>query len=258
VRGRKFGVEIECGFKDGYLAAERLISREVQAKKIHDHWRRSLHYDGTLMETSSPALQGAAGFAELRYMMRLLRNNGAYITRSDGMHVHHDAPDYKHDKELQARLAESWFNNQRNIMQFVNIARWRRGACPPINKGHVDALKDGRRPYGRNALNFFALDEHGTLEFRIHEGCLHFPQAEAWIRFGQTLLNAVKASDKPLPKFKTCEELLVSIRVNKRATHKLLNRGNDETWDGRKASYQYDDDPGDPDDYYEEDDYDEY
>lgn len=248
MKDRKFGVEIECGFSrdrsrriaDRYAdagACEELINKAIGDGKIHEEWGDNIGRDGTLMEIRSPILQGAAGFKELHAVMNLLRLNGGFVTAADGMHVHHDAPEFVNDPAAVIRLVQSWRHNLPVIHQLVAPRRRNSGACPRWTSQGVETLskfKEGtvtrvRGYYGterdyadfkeydwdRRDLNIESLVEHGTIEIRLHQGTLHPIQAEAWIRFGQSLLNKVALKARPVRKVETVDDLFKALRTPK-------------------------------------------
>lgn len=260
MRSRAFGVEIECGVsackakaaktkygpetpggyndfwcEDDGWANERFIVDKVdewvRRGLVSREWRDRLGWDGTLVELRSPILRGPLGFKELRMMMKLLRQNGGFITDADGLHVHHDAPEFVASRELVGKLVESWVANFKHIEKLVSDWRIDYDACPSWDDYSLRSVKDwarqggGIRPgYGswsRNDLNISSLWEHGTIELRIHEGTLDFGQAEAWIRFGQAFINKVAAGQALEPVSETAE-LLRRIRCLKRVQPKLL------------------------------------
>ena len=76
--------------------------------------------------------------------------------------------------------------------------------------------------YVRHDLNLASLQRHGTIEIRLHEGTLHFPEAKSWIEFGQGFIERVlrhQMYDSSTP-----EKLLEKIRINPDAKERLLNK----------------------------------
>lgn len=223
MRDRAFGVEIECLFPGGPYRAAQLLERSG-----FEEWAQGdIHQDGSGTEIPSPILRGAAGFRELQAVMALLRDNGATTTRSDGLHIHHDAPEFIEDDELVERLLITWAENQEVLSEFV--APYRRDdywACSLMTPDRIKQMKDNlerykastlntrqswnpktqqyeRRPWklkdmaGRATINVSSLDEHGTIEFRQMEGTLDFATAKSWIMFGQAFLDSVKKRKRP-------------------------------------------------------------
>lgn len=233
IKERRFGVEIECGFP-GYTeeAYDLLMQNDLEP------WCYNIHEDGSGIEICSPILQGEQGLNELKKVYGLLNKNGAYVTAADGMHVHHDAPDFVDDYDAVIRIVEMWAANQGNIDQLVHHLRrnsWAaRKSWDDSNiqalKSHKDSVGVGYNGYGklgystggRGALNIAALNEHGTIEFRQHEGTLDFNIAAAWIKFGQAFMASAMRRKEPLLTCRTPKELLYRIRNNSYASQILL------------------------------------
>lgn len=226
---RRFGVEVECGLKGDSDRAKELFE-EVDLRG----W--DIHTDGSGVEACSPILQGEEGLTTLQQAMSVLLEGGAYITNADGLHVHHDAPEFIAKPGLILRLVQSWRANEERIHEMVApmrrdylccpswtdetyglLEQWASGACPPGM-----GVRNERGPHiGRKDLNISAIAKHGTVEIRLHEGCLDFDTAAAWIAFGQKFIDKVLASDKPVPKVKSAREFLTAIALNAEAAAKL-------------------------------------
>lgn len=237
MRDRRFGVEIECGHPNGHVHVDGLLRRHLP-QWFDGSWgpvRATVGVDGSGVEARTPPLAGKQGFEELRLAFQILLDDGAYVTSRDGMHVHHDAPEFRANPALIVTAAKAWARNEQLIESFVNPIRANRGACPRINQPRIDTAEyqvkhganahDVASHWGRGAINFGDLRQYGfgTIELRLHEGTLDFDTAEAWITFGQRFLNrvaqgtAVKACPDP-------DTLLKRLRVAPRIAEKLVSR----------------------------------
>lgn len=233
--GRRFGVEIEMAHPLGCGGVRDLLQR-----RGYPHWaEQNIHPDGSGVELPSPILRGAKGFRELREIMALLVETGGSTTRSDGMHVHHDAPEFlgKEGVPNVVRLVKAWANNQyTNIDPFVgNVTRtdgatWC-GKWAPQEVANLERQAHNvvfgsapvRNVYGvkgRGALNIGALNK-GTIEIRLHHGILDGEKAEAWVRFGQAFIRSVLKGNELLNVQPSPQELLKLIRPYPKAA-KLL------------------------------------
>jgi len=241
LRERKFGVEIECNMKkhpdydgDGYRLYGRgstsivhnLLTKEAEAGRISRRWLRDIHCDGSGAEATSPKLSGAKGFAELKRVMYVLKSNGGAVNAQDGLHVHHDAPEFIRNTELKGMLADSWLNNEQTIQKLVAARRHgdRAYHCPPLSAKSVEIIKKGQ--YGglaRHSLNLRSLEKHGSIEFRLHEGTLDFDQAKAWIRFGQAFIESVLVRKRPIKPVGVAE-LLRIVGTAESAQRRLMSR----------------------------------
>lgn len=235
MKDRAFGVEVECGVGtnnlssigrlwDGLRAAER-------EGKVSREWRENYGHDGTYIELRSPILEGRPGFTELRRAMKIIVKCGGYVTRSDGMHVHHNAPDYLKAPEKVLQLVKTWHAHRSLISAFVEPRRAGAYACigwspeyisrfENIIKTNPDRVWDTPE---RNDLNLRSLHRHKSIEIRLHEGCLDPDRAEAWVRFGQSFLNKVMETDDPFTVDRH-EVLLRKLKVSQAARRRLLAR----------------------------------
>lgn len=233
ISNRGFGVEIECG-----------IDPEVASDVLGQNGLRwDIDEDGTWSEIRTPVLRGREGLDTLKRAFDLLKGAGAYVTDSDGMHVHHDAPEFGgrrgYNKELLLRLVKSWGSCTDVIDNLVAPDRVGVWAAPKAWEAHKladfeNALLDFDDGYDyrlyaqRGDLNVNSLDYHGSLEIRQHQGTLDYEVAEAWILFGQRFIESVVGRRKII----TCPSavpanLLRNIGVSKKHAKVLLERRDD-------------------------------
>lgn len=229
---RRFGVEIECGMDDGVNQAADVFGFDIDGDGYVEYEHPSngwtLHDDGSGVELGSPPMQGEEGYAAVRWAMDTLKRNGAWVSDYDGLHVHHDAPEFRENIALCVPLLESWLNNEDTIRQFVSPRRHNRSACPrwrdaDIERLHRWANGDEREYYfGRNDLNILSLREHGTIEIRLLEGTLDADVAIAWIQFGQRLIHEVVQEAKPIAPVPSDRDLLSRIKLSPEAKRILI------------------------------------
>lgn len=180
---RRFGVEIECGGP-----REPIMAALYRGTRKHFH----VHGDGSGNEIHTGILKGKRGINLMKKMLDIIRDNGGYVTTSDGMHVHHDAPDFRGNLDAQRRLIRSFLNMEEAIERI--IAPYRRGdygsCCRQYSKPFRNEHYTSPPTY-RGKLNLSNLrpGHLGTIEFRSHEGCLHPEYAAAWVAMGQALLD---------------------------------------------------------------------
>lgn len=204
MRDRFFGVEIECGSGMGHEGVARRLRDFIPEWFVPTHNEKGIAcrvgYDGSGVEVRTPPLRGEQGFSELRAVMEFLVDEcGAYVTESDGLHIHHDAPEFLNSRRLQKALIRTWRNHDPVIKALVAPVRHNRGCCPDWTDAQLESYgtevegyySNGVRMGPRGALNMTALPEHGTVELRLHEGTLNPDVTEAWIRFGQGFLDRV-------------------------------------------------------------------
>jgi len=250
---RRFGVEIECGMPNGLDDAAAVFgfpSDEYGYPEYENGDGWTLHDDGSGVELGTPILKGETGHEKIKWAMKRLKDNGAFVTDYDGLHVHHDAPEFVENPSLCVPLVESWMNNQDAIREFVSPRRHDRMACPGWNEMQWDALlkwiEGGEQLYlNRSDLNLLSLREHGSIEIRLLEGTLDAEVVIAWIQFGQRLIHDVVQNAKPITKVTTGEDLLGKIKLTAEARTILL---------AKKAANHYTDGAAFRDDYYGGDD----
>jgi Putative amidoligase enzyme len=208
---RKFGVEIEFVGITRSMAVTALTNAGIAAydagytHNVSTKWK--VVSDGSLSspygsgEVVSPILQGEAGFTALRTVVNALRAAGARVTKSTGLHVHHDANDLSH--EQVARVLEFYARNKTHIDRLVSASRKYNTYCQPFNNaelqsvtakvraGHFIAGGGGSAGITRyKHVNIAAYLKYGTLEFRQHQGSLNADKVIAWVKFGQAVLQA--------------------------------------------------------------------
>lgn len=261
---RRFGVEIEhkqpkftCGPGCSLKSALHLYCQSGALKraleKSHPTWS-SVAADGSGCEVQSPILCGEEGLKELEAIMSALRDMGGKVYQADGLHVHHDAPEYLvQDDDLSRKriitLAQSWCNNQAVINELVMDHRrsdWFKcemsGYAPTscyrqVTSKVVEQIKEYTKGTDYNswngvtyktkpkdgvgrldrmyALNVSALHNTGTIEIRQYQGTLDFDRARAWIRFGQQFIETcLQDDDTPIAPYPDIDRLMVDIGLD--------------------------------------------
>lgn len=211
---RRFGVEIEFFGITRHAAAVALqgvgINAQVEGYNHNtaDHWKivtdssvsatGTGHYAGN--EIVSPILSGQAGYDAVRLVVDTLVAAGARVGTTCGLHVHHDANDLT--GEEIARVVELYQANQGMVDGLLarsrRNSRWARAysqaeldMVKSLAAQGKDALKN--RSWNRyKTVNLDAYRKYGTLEFRQHQGTLNADKIIAWIRFGQTMIEAAR------------------------------------------------------------------
>lgn len=244
---RMFGVELECGYareEQDCVCEEEMLNRFGCECAPYDYDHAvlkaendlenagvmncvdSVDYDGTDIEVRTVPLEGLGGLNNLERIMKCLKDNGGFVTRSDGTHVHFNAPEYVESGKLRRRLAATWVNNQAHIFSAVSRERPGMYACPSFSAEHIDGVeRDVYDLYSgeRKDINFEALEEHGTIEIRLHEGTLDFEELRAWIMFMATMMDRVAGRTRPITEVKSLNHLMTSLKLD-RATRKQLRR----------------------------------
>jgi hypothetical protein len=250
MRNRGFGVELE--FDSNGLGIDGVADLLEQngfsdwvGKSNNNNYYGDGYYeysglgeDGSEIELRTPILHGKKGFEDLFKVVKLLNNADCYTTDADGLHVHHDAPEFVGNKELVVKLLKSWKYNEVHIAKFVDEARadlalsheydspcstfrYESITRYELQRGNHVGYDNG---FERNNLNINALNEHGSIEFRFHEGTLDWPEIEAWIRFGQSFLNGVVARKNAIMPTDSPVILLNRLKTNESAKKFLIRK----------------------------------
>jgi hypothetical protein len=226
---RTFGVEIECNLRMGdnrYDFVEEVLSEEGLDWEVKE--------DGSLpwntgIEVATSILSGEDGMNELEKGFQILNRIGAWADNSCGMHVHHGIPeivdplysgieDDQWKRELM-KIVRSWYENQEDIYKMVASRRRNGIYCREWNQTHLDRYERqlfqlGYTSFGRLNLGLDSIENHGTIELRIHEGTLNFEHAKAWVTFGQKFIESCLTRKHVIKRGKT-ENLFRRIRVPK-------------------------------------------
>jgi len=224
-----FGIEIECVGLYPSRAAAALIAAGITCQdagythRTMPEWK--VVTDGSLRgrngscEVVSPVLSGTAGLAEVRTVMKVLRDAGARINESCGMHVHIgvDGSLTRQEQAAVIRLYNGWqwamtamvlerrINNGwarlRTTAESVNLANsWEN------NDWTTQQLQSWAGMQNRYyALNVAAFGRHGTFEFRAHHGSLNGTNAAAWNAFNMAFIEYAKLC---VAQGKTADEML--------------------------------------------------
>ena len=224
LRELRFGIEIECGgipreaaaraiqsVLGGYLAGCTVHASDGRLwKVVHDAsltgWVQDLR-----CEVVSPILR-YADLDTLQHVIRAMRFAGAKVDQHCGIHIHVDASHF--DSRHLAILARLTFQQEPLIYAALGISAARAARyAKPTDPAFIRRLEQ-RRPqtmdalnrlwYGRSVthpphshatryrgVNFHAIWDKGTVEFRYFESTLHAGKVKGYIQF--VLAVAAKA-----------------------------------------------------------------
>ena len=265
---RPFGVEIEVNhlwygyflpIDDGVVPPYRIpdkLKEDFEKAGLpignrEDTWRleeeHSVRGRGAV-EVVSPHIQGASGLEDVKRVMEILRDHGAYVNGTCGLHVHHDASDFgcrelRNLLELmvlwEPRIFDAVPDNEKRMevscrplsQEVLELVR----GCSYTECADVRCLQDIWYAQEENSpdkirynetryhgLNLHSFWFRGTVEFRHMRGTLAGETAERWILFTHSLMetarsgfeDAGKVNGSILPLFERWRESL-----------KLLERG---------------------------------
>jgi len=210
-----FGIEIECVGLMDYQAVTALRNAGVHCERpgyTHQtmpEWKvvpdGSLRGRNGACEVVSPVLRGTEGLAEVRTVMKVLRDAGARINESCGMHIHIgvDGALTRQEQAAVIRLYHGWqwamtamvlerrINNSwarlRSASQSEQLAmQWE----SDYTNSEMRSWAGSQNRY--YALNVAAFGRHGTFELRAHHGSLNGTNAAAWVAFNLAFFEYAK------------------------------------------------------------------
>lgn len=240
-----FGVELEFLRPHSSVStrelAERLTAAGVETRvEIYGHrmgsaWKivsdASVHGSRAEgRELVSPPLRGEAGIAMVHRACEILLAAGCRINKSCGLHVHVGAA----NQELRffKNLIKLYATAQGAIDSFLAPSRrgFSNGYCRPIplgpdNEIRLDAAStvaevalaigqtgtssDSARNYSRyRKLNLQSFWQHGTVEFRHHQGTVDPIKATHWVRLVLRMCLTAAREEKKVGSF---DELMAAV-----------------------------------------------
>jgi hypothetical protein len=218
---RKYGIEIELFATRSNPSDHQAIVNALRAAgvdctfagythSVSSHWK--VVTDGSVvtpdgrrgLELVSPPLSGEAGLKEIERVCEALATIGAWVNRSCGFHVHHDASDLsvgniigiaktvkRFGRVFDGLMAESRRNNQyATHMTDSDIESLER--CESLDSLRRRFPGDSTERY--HTFNVCAFQRHGTVEFRQHGGTVEARKMIPWIILTQGLVEKGKAS----------------------------------------------------------------
>lgn len=204
-----FGAELEIKYLSRQAAANELVRHGYPC--LIGEWLYcapegswAACSDGSLnggCEIKSPKLKGMEGLGKIVEVARIIKDIGATVDSQCGFHVHIDASDLtplhlrrilmlwtKHGPALQYYAAPDRRNGR--FCKVLPPRLWE--ACPKRGRLENAVTTMKRREYVNrdHTINIEAIDKHGTIEFRLHEGTLDGDVIFSWIVFLLRLVHA--------------------------------------------------------------------
>ena len=205
-----FGIEIECVGLYPRRAAEALRNAGITCVDAgYTHQRMTdwkVVTDGSLSgrngscEVVSPVLRGSDGLAEVRTVMKVLREAGAHVNQSCGMHVHVGVDHLT--RKQQANIIRAYHGFQWAMTAWIRERRINNSWAKFRSYEDSKSLADHWEQYGPStaqrenryyALNVASFARHGTFEFRAHHGSLNGTSAAAWVALQLAFIEKVCA-----------------------------------------------------------------
>ena len=162
-------------------------------------------------EIVSPPLRGYEGLAEIATVCDVLNRCRARVTRACGLHVHHDASDLT--AEDVVRLNALYAVHQPVVSAILPPSRRNNNYARPLNsRRNAERPLKERMGFNRRtskhstcewlystsqngrymALNWAAVEKHGTVEFRQHSGTTNAKKIGYWVLLTQAFVTTAK------------------------------------------------------------------
>jgi len=219
-----YGVEIECFLPTGMSRddmARHLSNAGIPCQsELYNHHLRTcwkILTDGSLgdytrgCELVSPVMQGTAALDDVRKVCEVLTSHRVKVSRRCGFHVHVGARGQ--DAQFFKNLVSLYHHAQDTIDNFMSPSR-RANAntfARPVRISSLGALArantidDVVRAVGQTPgsssvrggsryakLNLMSYYQHGTVEFRHHQGTVEFDKIANWIKFCLRMVEAAR------------------------------------------------------------------
>lgn len=196
-----FGLEFEVQGVHVVQASDLLnnagipCSNPRQTHETADTWKSV--YDGSVSngaEVVSPILT-APRLNEAVKVTKVLKSAGARVDTATGFHVHIGGRIFGSAGAL-ARFALNYYAIHHAIGALVAPSRLNNRYCAVLNREQAERQatyleNGGGASYNGNrytSLNLDALERHGTVEIRLHQGTLNGVKAVAWAKFIEALI----------------------------------------------------------------------
>ena len=197
-----FGLEFEVQGVSVAQASELLniagITCFATMSGVHqtaDSWKSV--YDGSVgngAEVVSPILNSKRSNEAVK-VTKVLKSAGARVDTATGYHVHIGSRIFGSNGAL-ARFTLNYYAIHHAIGALVAPSRLNNRYCAVLNREQAERQAEyldngGGASYNGNrytSLNLDALERHGTIEIRLHQGTLNGVKAVAWAKFIEALI----------------------------------------------------------------------
>ncbi len=200
-----FGMEFEIQGLNPDRAARALFNAGIQCERPNsthataENWKAV--YDGSVSngaEVVSPILSEAR-LNEAHKVTKALKDSGARVDRATGFHVHIGADAFGGKANL-ASFILNYYGAHHAIAALVAPSRLNNRYCAILNRTAAEAqashtLNGNEGAYNGNrytSLNIEAMQRHGTIEVRLHQGTLNGVKAIAWAKLMSAMVDATK------------------------------------------------------------------
>lgn len=216
--GKWIGVEIECfipyeeydddtntGFSNESNFREYVIE-QIQNRKIK---YVSVKYDGSISgsgdnctEVEFTILTKIDDLSNLEKLCQLLRDLGAEVNASCGLHIHLDQRDaMRSERKVELRRRLSRLNQALPLLTSIVPPSRRSSTYCSTNRSK---LRNGTRYM---AINTEAVHRFGTFEIRLHSGTTDFTKISNWIKLCYAISRCEKIKNSEKHVIRTMEQL---------------------------------------------------
>lgn len=232
MRTLKFGVEIEFFGITKYDAVQAVRDAGIDC---HDegynhttrpYWKvvtdASVNSSGTGyssgLELVSPILYEEDGLQQLNKALDAIKNAGAKVDRSCGVHVHHDVSDFTVTNFKNLYTFYYQYKNLIDAMLPVSRRDGNNSYCKGLTSYEIFEIRAadtiGEIKYEMDSryvsLNIQSYVRYGTIEFRQHSGSVEFEKVSNWVELTFRMVEYATDNElKPLINYGTDLMILV-------------------------------------------------
>lgn len=179
-----FGIEIECMIPQENCPQVGGYHAGLQISGLPEGW--NAQYDGSIrasrgcrgVEVVSPVLKGTDGIRQIKAVCEWLRQVGAKVNRSTGLHVH---VGYAEDIEKRKRIVTVAANFEKAIFASTGTKKRERGAfCRSVQQSMAHRSGQLGSVQRYHVLN--VKTNKPTVEFRAFAGTTNFLKIVAYVR----------------------------------------------------------------------------
>lgn len=207
---RVFGVEIEfLSTIDRYALQNKCRELGVNCyvegynHLDNDNYWKIVTDSSCGLEIVSPRLKGIDGVEQIKKVCEALNSLGAKVDKSCGLHIHHDARDFrvsnfknilinyiKFEKVFDSMMPNSRRSNTNNFCKSLFINSTPQMVIDRIKEAKT--VRDLESIYYYNRyykVNLESFVRHGSIEFRQHSGTTDAEKIINWLMITQALVN---------------------------------------------------------------------
>lgn len=129
-------------------------------------------------------------FSNLKKFCDFLKEVGAQVNKSCGLHVHFDARELSQDKQITVDKRKQSYRGRR-VANSLDVLKLLIPNSRRTNS-YCKLQMSGRDRY--SAVNLVALNRHQTIEIRLHSGTTNFTKIVSWIKLINDIMNCARLS----------------------------------------------------------------